>query len=42
MSNDKLYKYLDASGGLAMLYNKTLQSTNATQMTERRILYEKY
>ena len=39
---DKLYKYLDASGGLATLYNKTLQSTNATQMTERRILYEKY
>lgn len=42
MSNDKLYKYLDASGGMATLYNKTLQFTNATQMTEKRILYEKY
>lgn len=42
MSNDKLYKYLDASGGLATLYNKTLQFTNATHMTERGILYEKY
>ena len=42
MSNDKLYKYLDVSGGLATLYNKTLQFTNATQMTERRMLYEKY
>lgn len=42
MSNDKLYKYYDTSGGLATLYNKTLQFTNATQMTERRILYEKY
>ena len=39
---DKLYKYYDTSGGLATLYNKMLQSTNATQMTERRILYEKY
>lgn len=39
---DKLYKYYDASGCLATLYNKTLQSTNATQMTERGILYEKY
>ena len=42
MSNDKLYKYLDASGGMAALYNKTLQFTNAIQMTERGILYEKY
>lgn len=39
---DKLYKYFNTSGGLATLFNKTLQSTNATQMTERRILYEKY
>lgn len=38
---DKLYKYYDTCGGLATLYNKTLQSTNATQMTERGILYEK-
>lgn len=39
---DKLYKCFDTSGGMATLYNKTLQFTNATQMTERRILYEKY
>ncbi len=31
---DKLYKYLDTIGGLAMLYNKTLQFTNATQMND--------
>ena len=42
MSNDKLYKYLDSSGGMAALNNKTLQFTNATQMTEKGILYEKY
>ena len=34
MSNDKLYKYLDASGGLAMLYNSTLMFTNATQLND--------
>lgn len=42
MRNDKLYKCFDTSGGMAALYNKTLQITNATQMTEKRILYEKY
>lgn len=31
---DKLYKYLDTIGGLAMLYDKTLQFTNATQMND--------
>lgn len=39
---DKLYKYYDTSGGMAPLYNKTLQFTNVIQMTERGILYEKY
>ena len=34
MCNDKLYKYLDASGGLAMLYNSTLMFTNATQLND--------
>lgn len=34
MSNDKLYKYLDASGGLAMLCNSTLMFTNATQLND--------
>lgn len=31
---DMLYKYLDIDGGKAMLYNKTLQFTNATQMND--------
>lgn len=31
---DKLYKYLGADGGEAMLYNKTLQFTNATQLND--------
>lgn len=31
---DKLYKYLDTDGGVAMLYNKTLQFTNATQLND--------
>ena len=31
---DKLYKYLDTNGGIAMLYNRTLQFTNATQMND--------
>ena len=31
---DKLYKYLDTDGGVAMLYNKTLQFANATQMND--------
>lgn len=31
---DKLYKYLDTDGSVAMLYNKTLQFTNATQMND--------
>ncbi|MBR3782909.1 MAG: DUF2971 domain-containing protein [Bacteroidales bacterium] len=34
MCNDKLYKYLDASGGSAMLYNSTLMFTNATQLND--------
>lgn len=34
MCNDKLYKYLDVSGGLAMLYNSTLMFTNATQLND--------
>lgn len=31
---DKLYKYLDTDGSVAMLYNKTLQFANATQMND--------
>ena len=31
---DKLYKYLDIDGSVAMLYNKTLQFANATQMND--------
>lgn len=31
---DKLYKYLDSNGGIAMLNNKTLQFTNATQLND--------
>lgn len=34
MSNDRLYKYLDADGGLMMLYNRTLMFTNATQLND--------
>lgn len=34
MSNDRLYKYLDADGGLNMLYNSTLMFTNATQLND--------
>jgi hypothetical protein len=34
MSNDRLYKYLDADGGLRMLYNRTLMFTNATQLND--------
>lgn len=34
MYNGRLYKYLDASGGLAMLYNSTLMFTNATQLND--------
>lgn len=34
MSNDRLYKYLDANGGLMMLYNSTLMFTNATQLND--------
>ena len=34
MSNDRLYKYLDAEGGLRMLYNRTLMFTNATQLND--------
>lgn len=34
MCNDRLYKYLDASGGLAMLYKSTLMFTNATQLND--------
>ena len=32
MAITKLYKYLDANGGLAMLQNCNLQFTNATQL----------
>lgn len=34
MSNDRLYKYLDADGGLNMLYNSTLMFTNTTQLND--------
>lgn len=34
MNNDRLYKYLDADGGLNMLYNSTLMFTNATQLND--------
>lgn len=34
MSNDRLYKYLDANGGLMMLYNSNLMFTNATQLND--------
>ena len=34
MRAKKLYKYLDAEGALMMLYYKTLQFTNATQMND--------
>lgn len=34
MSNDRLYKYLDADGGLNMLYNRTLMFTNVTQLND--------
>lgn len=34
MSNDRLYKYLDANGGLRMLYNRTLMFTKATQLND--------
>jgi hypothetical protein len=34
MPNDRLYKYLDADGGLMMLYYGTLMFTNATQLND--------
>lgn len=34
MDSDRLYKYLDANGGLMMLYNSNLMFTNATQMND--------
>ena len=34
MSNDRLYKYLDADGGLMMLYYSNLMFTNATQLND--------
>lgn len=34
MSQAKLYKYLDANGGLMMLYYKTLQFANSTQLND--------
>lgn len=34
MAVEKLYKYLDASGGLAMLSNHNLQFTNATKLND--------
>ena len=34
MENIKLYKYLDADGGLAMLSNGNIQFTNATKLTD--------
>lgn len=34
MSTTKLYKYLDAKGGLMMLKNSNLQFTNATQLND--------
>lgn len=34
MGERRLYKYLDADGGLSMLYNSTLMFTNATQLND--------
>lgn len=34
MGENTLYKYLDADGGLAMLYNNNLMFTNATQLND--------
>ena len=34
MCNDRLYKYLDARGGLNMLNHSTLKFTNATQLND--------
>lgn len=34
MGENKLYKYLDANGGLMMLYNSNLMFTNATQLND--------
>ncbi|MBO7488831.1 MAG: DUF2971 domain-containing protein [Bacteroidales bacterium] len=34
MGEERLYKYLDADGGLMMLYNSTLMFTNATQLND--------
>lgn len=34
MGERRLYKYLDADGGLMMLYNGTLMFTNATQLND--------
>lgn len=34
MGTTKLYKYLDADGGLKMLYNSTLMFTNATRLND--------
>ncbi len=34
MAADRLYKYLDFDGGLAMLQNSNLQFTNATQLND--------
>lgn len=34
MGEKKLYKYLDANGGMMMLYNSTLMFTNATQLND--------
>lgn len=34
MGESRLYKYLDADGGLMMLYNGTLMFTNATQLND--------
>ena len=34
MGENRLYKYLDANGGLMMLYNGTLMFTNATQLND--------
>ena len=34
MGANKLYKYLDANGGLMMLYYSNLMFTNATQLND--------
>ena len=34
MGERRLYKYLDANGGLLMLYNRTLMFTNASQLND--------